>query len=126
MSAPSTRSFGNNSRTRRRSESPKGTREPIVFQSPGLKPDVRLTVCGQEFHVHSVILKLHSNFFRKFLDSPEKDAAPPSSPFKYDYASVTDADGFSGLEPVTVAKVCCSHYYGRNASSTRPFLSNQS
>jgi hypothetical protein len=107
-------------------ESPEETREPIVFQSPGLKPDVRLTVCGQEFHVHSVILKPHSNFFRKFLDSPEKEAAPPSSPFKYDYASVTDADGFSGLEPVTAAKVCFSYYCDRHASSTGPFLSNQS
>jgi hypothetical protein len=101
------------------------TREPIVFQSPGLKPDVRLTVCGQEFHVHSVILKLHSNFFRKFLDSPEKEAAPASSPFKYDYASVIDADGFSGLEPVTAANIRRSYYCDRNASSPRPFRSNQ-
>ncbi len=99
---------------------------PIVFQSPGLKPDVRLTIYGQEFHVHSVILKLHSNFFRKFLDSPEKEAAPPSSPFKYDYASVTDADGFSGLEPVAAAKVRRYYYCDRNASSTRAFLIIQS
>jgi hypothetical protein len=45
---------------------------PVVFQSPGLQPDVRLTVFDKEFHVHSVLLKLHSAFFRKFLDSPDK------------------------------------------------------
>lgn len=103
---------GNNYRKRRRSESPNDTQaqEPIVFQSPGLKPDVRLTICGQEFHVHSVILKLHSNFFRKFIDSPDKEAAPASFPFKYDYVSVIDADGISGLEPVATAKVRCSFY----------------
>jgi hypothetical protein len=114
-SAPSTGSVrvGNNSRKRRRSESPNDTQEPIVFQSPGLKPDVRLTICGQEFHVHSVILKLHSNFFRKFLDSPDKEAAPASSPFKYDHVSVIDADGISGLEPVATAKVRCSYYCGK-------------
>ncbi len=109
--------MGNNSRKRRRSESPKGTREPIVFESPGLKPDVHITMCGQEFQVHSVILKLHSAFFRKFLDSPDKEAAPASSPFKYDYVSVIDTDGFAGLEPVANVKVR-SGYCDRNASSS--------
>ncbi|KAH9215140.1 hypothetical protein DL95DRAFT_461401 [Leptodontidium sp. 2 PMI_412] len=45
---------------------------PIVFSTPGLKPDTRLTVFEQEFQVHSLVLKLHSAFFRKFLDSPDK------------------------------------------------------
>lgn len=48
------------------------TNSPIVFSQPGLKPDTRLTVFDQEFHVHSIILKLKSAFFRKFLDSPDK------------------------------------------------------
>src|SRR6187402_2341564 len=47
-------------------------KSPIVFHTPGLKPDVRLMVFDEEFHVHSVLLKLHSAFFRKFLDSPDK------------------------------------------------------
>jgi hypothetical protein len=89
---------------RRRSKSPKDTREPIVFKSPGLKPDLRLTVVGQVFHVHSIILKLHSNFFRKFLGSADKVAAPASASFQYDYVSVFDADGSWGLEPAA-AKV---------------------
>lgn len=46
--------------------------KPIVFSTPGYQPDVRLVVFDQEFHVHSILLKLHSAYFRKFLDSPDK------------------------------------------------------
>ena len=74
---------------------------PIVFSSPGLTPDVRLTVFGREFHVHSIVLKLHSNFFRKFLDAGNKTATPASSLFQYDYVSVLDDDGTWGLETST-------------------------
>ncbi|KAH6711270.1 hypothetical protein BKA61DRAFT_577729 [Leptodontidium sp. MPI-SDFR-AT-0119] len=45
---------------------------PVVFTTPGYQTDVRLTVFDQDFHVHSVLLKIHSAFFRKFLDSPDK------------------------------------------------------
>ncbi|TVY41344.1 hypothetical protein LOCC1_G005649 [Lachnellula occidentalis] len=77
---------------------------PIVFQSPGLQPDVRLMVFDQEFHVHSVILKLYSAFFRKFLDSPDKVAAVEaastgtlrpaqwSAPTKFKYEWFTQLD----------------------------------
>jgi len=68
------------------------TTEPIVFMSPGLKPDVRLMVFKQEFHVHSIILKLHSNYFRKFLDSPDKSDTPASALFRYEYVSVVDEE----------------------------------
>jgi hypothetical protein len=50
-------------------------RSPIIFQFPGLKLDVSLKVFEVEFHVHSMLLKLHSAFFRKFLDSPDKFAS---------------------------------------------------
>jgi hypothetical protein len=33
---------------------------PIVFISPGFPPDVRLTVFNQDFHVHSIFLKIYS------------------------------------------------------------------
>jgi hypothetical protein len=66
---------------------------PFIFVSPGLKPDTRLKVFKQEFHVHSLILKLHSNFFRKFLDSPDKPNGPASPHFQYEYVSVVDDDG---------------------------------
>jgi hypothetical protein len=73
--------------------------QPVIFKSPGLKPDVRLRLFGiREFHVHASILKLHSNYFRKFLDSPEKTPAAPSALWKYDYVSVVDEDGEWGLE----------------------------
>ena len=52
---------------------------PIVFQSPGLKPDVSLKVFKVEFHVHSVLLRLHSAFFRKFLDSADKNVSASTS-----------------------------------------------
>jgi hypothetical protein len=73
--------------------------QPVIFKSSGVKPDVRLRLFGiREFHVHSSILKLHSNYFRKFLDSPDKTPAAPSASWKYDYVSVVDEDGEWGLE----------------------------
>jgi hypothetical protein len=46
--------------------------EPIAFTGFGLNPDTKLEVFGQEFHVISAALKLHSMFFAKFLDSADK------------------------------------------------------
>jgi hypothetical protein len=48
---------------------------PIVFNARRLAPDVRLRVVETEIYVHSTILKLHSAFFFKFLDSPDKAAS---------------------------------------------------
>ncbi len=74
--------------------------EPIVFRFPGLIADARLVVFEQEFHVHSIVLKFHSAFFRKFLDSAEKNVNL-STPFKYEYTTVVDDDGVWALEPVS-------------------------
>lgn len=49
----------------------------IIFSSRNLAPDVLLCVFDQEFAVHSGILKVHSGFFAKFLDSVDK--APVST-----------------------------------------------
>lgn len=65
---------------------------PFVFASPGLKPDVRIQVFDSEFHVHSIILKLHSSYFRKFLDSADKSDASDSASFQYEYSTVIDED----------------------------------
>ncbi|KAG4412199.1 hypothetical protein IFR04_014659 [Cadophora malorum] len=46
--------------------------KPIVFATPGYQPDVRLVVFDQDFHIHSILLKLRSAYFRKYLDSPDK------------------------------------------------------
>lgn len=43
--------------------------QPIVFQAFGESPDTCLDVFGYKFYVHSRILKLHSAFFRKFINS---------------------------------------------------------
>ncbi|TVY34570.1 hypothetical protein LSUB1_G008005 [Lachnellula subtilissima] len=75
-----------------------GPRQPIIFKCPGLELDTRLNVFGQEFHVHSAILRLYSAFFRTFLDSPDKTPAPASAFFRYEYVSVVDDDGTWGLE----------------------------
>jgi hypothetical protein len=101
MSAPRT---GKRSRKRARSKSNEvdGPSRPIVFLSPGLKPDVFLTLFHQEFHVHSVILKLYSNYFRKFLNSPDGFTnIPESTPFKHHYISEIDEDGTWALVPAT-------------------------
>ena len=76
---------------------------PVTFQSPGLKPDIRLKVFNKEFHAHSMILKLYSAYFRKFLDSPEKkNYGSQTGLFRYDYISVVDYDGGWGMEPVAL------------------------
>ncbi len=46
--------------------------QPISFEISGMAADVSLKVFDQEFLVHSPILKIHSAFFNKFLDSPDK------------------------------------------------------
>jgi hypothetical protein len=58
-------------------------------------------VFAQEFLVHSLMLKIGSKYFRTFLDSPDKVAAPATAIIKYDYATVVDEDGESwSLEAV--------------------------
>tara|TARA_R110002060_G_scaffold4952_11_gene7695 strand:- start:593 stop:877 length:285 start_codon:yes stop_codon:yes gene_type:complete len=53
----------------------------IVFATTGgLKPDVRFDVLGKDYHVHSALLKLHSAFFAKFLDSADKNTIPTKAP----------------------------------------------
>ncbi|KAE8450657.1 hypothetical protein EG329_006001 [Mollisiaceae sp. DMI_Dod_QoI] len=68
------------------------TKRIVKFSVPGFKPDVRLKVFDNlEFHVHSIMLKIHSGFFRKFLDSPEKKI-PASAEFAYEWVTKIDDD----------------------------------
>jgi hypothetical protein len=46
-----------------------------------------------------MILKLHSNYFRKFLDSADKPNVPATAIFKYNYTTVVDDDGIWAVEP---------------------------
>ncbi|TGO50540.1 hypothetical protein BCON_0181g00070 [Botryotinia convoluta] len=72
-------------------------------------------VFKQEFHVHSHILKERSNYFRKFLDSSDKQNAPvPDSVlFRYDYSAVVDEDGTWGLETVAKAPLLTEEMIAR-------------
>jgi hypothetical protein len=73
-----------------------------IFKLPGLSVDTKITVFEREFHVHSLILKLGSGYFRAFLDSPDKSPATSSGAFRYEYGTVVDADGMGwGLEAVS-------------------------
>lgn len=82
---------------------------PIIDASPGLKPDVRIRVLDKSYHVHFIILKLHSNYFRRFLDSPERQGTRASADFQYEYVAVFDGDGTMGLEPGAVCEYLRFH-----------------
>ncbi|THV46569.1 hypothetical protein BGAL_0376g00170 [Botrytis galanthina] len=65
-----------------------------VFSIPDQKPDTRFVLFDEtEIHLHSTVLKLHSAFFRKFLDSPDKKPAEPSAEFRYEWVSEIEEDG---------------------------------
>ncbi|KAH8590988.1 hypothetical protein B0O99DRAFT_598524 [Bisporella sp. PMI_857] len=81
-----------NKRRKTTSEVEEAGPSAIIFASPALQPDVRLMIFDREIHCHSVLLKLHSAYFRKFLDSPDKAPASRAAIFRYDYVSVIDED----------------------------------
>jgi hypothetical protein len=69
---------------------------PIKFSLPGGEPqDTHLQVFGQTFVVHSMILKLNSEYFRKFLDSPEKNEHdfPQDGGIRYKWVTQFDQQG---------------------------------
>ncbi|KAF4624120.1 hypothetical protein G7Y89_g14052 [Cudoniella acicularis] len=70
--------------------------EVVVYKVQGLKPNVRLKVFDSiEFHVHSVVLKMHSGFFRTFLDSADKQnkSLCAQDPFEYEWVTKVDDNG---------------------------------
>jgi hypothetical protein len=73
---------------------------PIIFKAR-VNADVHLRAFDTDFHVHSVILKIHSAFFSKFLDSADKTATltnpTPVGCFKYEWVTKVDEDGTWGL-----------------------------
>ncbi|EKD18166.1 uncharacterized protein L3040_007660 [Drepanopeziza brunnea f. sp. 'multigermtubi'] len=76
-----------------------GSGTPIAFRASGMQTDVRIRVFEREFHVHSVVLRLYSAFFRTFLDSADKEETEAEKgSWRYDYVSVMDPDGGWGLE----------------------------
>lgn len=78
--------------------------KPIIFKAPGLgASDVRFKIFGREIHAHSILLKLHTGYFRTFLDSPDKSPLPASEPFRYEYVSVVDPDATWSLPTAATA-----------------------
>jgi hypothetical protein len=65
----------------------------VTFKQAGLEtPDTCLKVFDQEFHVHSVVLKFYSAFFRKFLDSPDKAKSTSTTTKGFKYYWVTKVE----------------------------------
>jgi hypothetical protein len=74
-----------------------------AFKLPGLELDTKLTVFDDEYHVHLIVLKVNSSFFRTFLESADKDGSAASSTtasgrFKYESFGIIDDDGYSGTD----------------------------
>jgi hypothetical protein len=62
--------------------------------APHVPADTLLRVFSQEFHVHSTILKIHSDFFATFMDSRDQMAGTSTNPkFKYEWICEVDKDG---------------------------------
>jgi len=64
-----------------------------VFQGRGIAPDVHLVVFGSYLHVHSIVLKMHSQFFYSFLDAPGSAAPIVRTNFKYSWITKVLDDG---------------------------------
>ncbi|CAG8956669.1 hypothetical protein HYFRA_00012213 [Hymenoscyphus fraxineus] len=78
----------------------KGPPPPIAFDAPFPNlgaPDVRINVYGQDFHLHSTILKLNSKFLSGILDDADRLGVGPVGRFKYDYTFTISDDGGCGI-----------------------------
>lgn len=79
------------------------------FDVPGQLPDTRFRLFGKmEIHAHSSLLKIHSAFFRTFMDSPDKIPAQAGAVFAYEWVDDVDDDG-SGWHVVADSNVCDSN-----------------
>ncbi|ATZ50441.1 hypothetical protein BCIN_05g07930 [Botrytis cinerea B05.10] len=64
------------------------------FAFPGQLLDTRFRLFGKiEIHAHSSLLKMHSAFFRKFMDSPDKLPAKTGAALAYEWVDEVDDDG---------------------------------
>jgi hypothetical protein len=88
------------------------TPESVIFDSlPSFPPDTRLIAYRREFHVNSAILKLHSRWFRTFMDRDQgrsDSGTDRNLAFRYEYTVTGGPDGLFGLEPLH--KVRCLRF----------------
>ncbi|CAG8971158.1 hypothetical protein HYALB_00010133 [Hymenoscyphus albidus] len=100
---------------------------PIAFDAPFPNlgaPDVRINVYGQDFHLHSTILKLNSKFLSGILDDADRLGVGPVGRFKYDYTFTISDDGSCGI--VLTAQVVAETRAGPTAASLhQEFESNK-
>jgi hypothetical protein len=69
---------------------------PPTFDLPDKQPqDTELQVLNQTFKVHSSVLKMHAEYFRRLFDSAEKDqsAFPQGPGIRYRWITHIEADG---------------------------------
>lgn len=80
---------------------------PVVMSHPNSRaPDTRLKVFKKEFHCHSNILKEHSEYFARFMDSVDKKGQQKGTrEFRYEYVTKVDSDGTWALGPALDTKV---------------------
>ncbi len=72
-------------------ESYKTTGNSIIFQLPRLgEPDVRLTVFGQSFTVHSSKLKEASALFSQMFDAPDTGVMASKAGFESNWVTVVE------------------------------------
>lgn len=97
---------------------------PVAFRASGMQADVRIRIFEREFHVHSIVLRLYSAFFRTSLDSADKgESGSERGSWRYDYVSVMDPDGGWGLE---VAKKVHNSHSNANPPADHKFKGLQS
>ena len=70
--------------------------------------DTRLEVFGTIFHVSSAVLKMHSQYFFKFLDPADKVVGTDQGGFKYDWVTKIVDDGKDWQLVAAGPNVCCS------------------
>jgi hypothetical protein len=76
----------------------------VTFTVPDLPPDAKLEIYHRTFEVHSMVLRLYSGFFRKFLANKKvrSDESNSSSGFVHHLVVKDDGDvwGFQPVEQV--------------------------
>ena len=80
--------------------SPDTMRNILTFTVPDLSPDTKLEIYDRTFEVHSMVLRLHSGFFRKFLvKKGSSDESNSDSGFGHHLVVKDDGDVW-GFQPV--------------------------
>ncbi|KAF8849416.1 hypothetical protein BDZ45DRAFT_752780 [Acephala macrosclerotiorum] len=83
----------------------------ITFSARGLELDTCLKVFNTEFHVHSVILKMHSAFFFKLWIPPTKLVTTTTAFYKLFLAMYGEIYSFDSVQEPTIITELADYYY---------------